>query len=75
MTWAMALVALLAVAHDAHAYRPFDGTDADVAEPGEIELHLGPLQGVRTHGANVYAPGLVFNYGLAQSETADAYWR
>jgi hypothetical protein len=53
-------------AHDAHAYRPFDGTDADVAEPDEIELDLGPLQGVRMHGDNVYTPGLVFNYGFSE---------
>lgn len=37
------LVSLLA-ARPAKAYRPFDGTDGDVADTGEFELELGPLQ-------------------------------
>jgi hypothetical protein len=28
----------------AWAYRPFDGTDGDVAAPGELAIELGPLQ-------------------------------
>jgi hypothetical protein len=47
------------------AYRPFDGTDADVAEPDTIELELGPLQAEHTGGASAYTPGGVFNYGVA----------
>lgn len=36
-----ALVVFLSRA--AFAYRPFDGTDADVAKEGEFELELGPV--------------------------------
>jgi hypothetical protein len=50
---------------DAHAYRPFDGTDADVAELHELELELGPAgyYGVagQTHD---FVAGGVINYGL-----------
>jgi len=27
----------------ARAYRPFDGTDAAVADKGEVEIELGPV--------------------------------
>lgn len=47
------------------AYRPFDGTDADVAETGEIELEVGPLQLERETGKTQYIPGFVFNDGIA----------
>jgi len=49
----------------AGAYRPFDQTDADVAELHEVEWELGPV-GVlfRSEGAS-YVPGLIFNYGFA----------
>jgi hypothetical protein len=32
---------------DVHAYRPFDGTDAAVAETGEMEIELGPVEYLR----------------------------
>lgn len=53
------------VARTAGAYRPFDQTDADVAELHEVEWELGPV-GVlwRGDGAS-YVPGLIFNYGFA----------
>ena len=57
-------VALACLASSAHAYRPFDGTDAAVAEEGVFELEAGAG---RTHIGNVYSqalPSLVFNYGL-----------
>lgn len=60
-----ALVALLGTRH-AIAYRPFDGTDADVAAPHEVELEVGPLGYERegpTH--SLVAPALVLNYGVA----------
>ena len=31
----------------AQAYRPFDGTDAAVAETGEVEIDLGPVEYLR----------------------------
>lgn len=49
----------------AFAYRPFDGTDAAVADPGELEVELQPAgvlgeQGTRT----LIAPWTVLNFGL-----------
>ncbi|HEX4422338.1 MAG TPA: hypothetical protein VH165_30705 [Kofleriaceae bacterium] len=49
----------------AHAYRPFDGTDADVATTGDLELEVGPAQLERLQGATTYTPGSVVNYGVA----------
>jgi hypothetical protein len=49
----------------AHAYRPFTGTDADVAARGEFELELGPLQFRRNVGRNqLLAPATVLNLGI-----------
>jgi len=49
----------------AQAYRPFDGTDADVAERGEFELELGPLGYFRLGDTNfLILPGAVLNYGI-----------
>jgi hypothetical protein len=47
------------------AYRPFDGTDAAVAELGEFELEAGA--GYRREGPlrNAVAPAAVFNLGIA----------
>jgi len=48
------------------AYRPFDGTDADVAAPREFELEAGPLGYAREgHERFLIGPALVLNYGLA----------
>ena len=50
------------------AYRPFDSTDADVVEPGEVEIELSPLSYRRCDGGSVLiAPAFVVNYGLAPS--------
>jgi hypothetical protein len=61
-----ALVAVICWAPLASAYRPFDGTDADVAELGQIELEIAPA-GYRQEGSSrfVVAPALVANYGFA----------
>jgi hypothetical protein len=51
----------------AWAYRPFDGTDAAVAAPGEVEIELQPAG--RLHdsgGTSLVAPATVFNYGLSE---------
>jgi hypothetical protein len=55
----------LSWAERASAYRPFDGTDANVAEPREVELEIGPV-GYERQGSDHYlvAPALVFNYGV-----------
>lgn len=60
------VVSTLVWATHALAYRPFDGTDADVAAPREFELEAGPL-GYLHEGATHFlvAPALVLNYGFA----------
>lgn len=58
-------LALLAYGDAALAYRPFDGTDADVAKAGEVEVELGPVQWLRANGKRfVHAPAAVVNIGL-----------
>jgi hypothetical protein len=49
----------------AWAYRPFDGTDAAVADPGEVEVELQPAGTLWVNSEpNLVAPALVYNYGL-----------
>ena len=62
----LAIAAWLAViSRPALGYRPFDGTDADVAALGEFELELGPLGYFRLGHTNLLiVPGAVLNYGL-----------
>ncbi len=45
----LVILGTVASATNSWAYRPFDGTDADVARVGEFELELGPV--------NWYSPG------------------
>jgi len=53
-------------AKEASAYRPFDGTDAAVADPGEMEIELGPAGYLREGSEHfLVAPAVVANYGLA----------
>lgn len=49
----------------AYAYRPFDGTDAAVAETGEVELEIGVI-GYQREGREKswLTPALVANWGL-----------
>ena len=57
--------AFVGVGGTAHAYRPFDGTDADVAPAGEFEWELGPAHFYRAAGASyIIAPATVLNLGL-----------
>jgi hypothetical protein len=55
----------LFAAPPANAYRPFDGTDAAVAEPDEFEIELGPA-GVRHEngGQTLVVPAIVLNLGV-----------
>jgi hypothetical protein len=58
---------VVTVAPPAWAYRPFTGTDAAGADPGEIELEIGPLGYLRTGGRDaLVAPALIANWGLAR---------
>src|SRR6266849_809218 len=50
----------------AWAYRPFDGTDAAVAAPGELEIELQPAGRLHEGGnTTLVAPATVINYGLS----------
>jgi len=60
----LVVLALLAAA-PAAAYRPFDGTDADVAGLGELEIELGPAQYLYARpGHSLIAPALILNLGV-----------
>ena len=64
----VALVALVTCSwpRDVWGYRPFDGTDADVAAPEEVEIEVGPAGYQRRRAAQSWiAPALVLNYGVA----------
>ncbi|HEX3774287.1 MAG TPA: hypothetical protein VHV51_07470 [Polyangiaceae bacterium] len=58
---------MLSATQRAFAYRPFDGTDAAVAELGHFELELGPAHYYRL-GSHDYliAPATVLNLGFAR---------
>jgi hypothetical protein len=63
---ALAAAAVSLWSGEAGAYRPFDGTDAAVAETGEIEIELGPVEYLREGAAHMlFAPDLRVNYGFA----------
>src|ERR1700746_2998679 len=50
---------------EAQAYRPFDGTDAAVAETGEMEIELGPVEYLREGpDRTLFAPDARINYGF-----------
>jgi len=62
----MLVAAVLAWPNSAFAYRPFDSTDAAVAEDGQWEVELGPLNWRHNDdGTQWIAPGLIVNYGFA----------
>jgi len=59
---------LIAWSGPAWAYRPFDGTDAAVAEPGEMEIELQPAGAQRASSqTTLIAPATVINYGFAKN--------
>src|SRR5438105_7745125 len=59
--------AAIALASPAFAYRPFDGTDGDVADVGEFELEMGPAQYLsNSEGRYLMAPATVLNLGVAR---------
>ena len=52
----------------AFAYRPFDSTDAAVADLGELEVELGPIGFRRNYSERtLIAPGFVVNYGFMKN--------
>jgi hypothetical protein len=58
------LAGWLLEARAAHAYRPFDGTDGDVAETGEFELEIGPLQYAQQGKDKFLSSPTVLNLGV-----------
>jgi hypothetical protein len=67
---AAGLVSILAAgwAPRAVAYRPFDGTDAAVSEPGQLEIELGPAEFLwEGSDRTLFAPNLRLNYGFAEN--------
>ena len=62
---AAAAMHVLLLSSRALAYRPFDGTDADVADLGTIELEVGPVAYLHTgSGSQLVVPAFIFNYGF-----------
>src|SRR5256885_1387393 len=62
-TGALVIVAAL----PARAYRPFNSTDAAVADLGKVEIELGPVGLVEEGGDRfVVAPSLILNWGFAE---------
>ena len=47
------------------AYRPFDGTDAAVADVGEVEIEFQPIGTIRAGGTTKCLSDGIFNYGFA----------
>jgi hypothetical protein len=63
----LVIASLLVVERDALAYRPFDGTDADVAAYGHLEWELGPTHYYREGDSNfLIAPATVLNLGIVK---------
>ena len=59
---------LLGWTSEAFAYRPFDGTDAAVADPGEVEVELQPAGAQWSREQNLLiAPAVVYNYGFLEN--------
>jgi hypothetical protein len=61
------VLAISLCARPAAAYRPFDGTDAAVADVHETEVELQPFGYQRTGSqSSAVAPFVVYNYGFAE---------
>lgn len=66
--FATVLFAALAPPREASAYRPFDLTDAAVADFRETEIEFGPVQFRRDDsGSTLIAPAVVYNYGFTKN--------
>jgi hypothetical protein len=59
-------IIITALSRTALAYRPFDGTDAAVAKPGELEGELAPADLLREHSQSTVISGFaILNFGIA----------
>jgi hypothetical protein len=60
-------LAALLFARSTYAYRPFNSTDAAVAERGEMELECGPFgYVVDADGRFLVVPSFILNFGIAE---------
>jgi hypothetical protein len=63
----VASLCLVAAATPAFAYRPFDGTDAAVADPGTMEVEFQPAGGLHDEsGSTLIAPATRLNFGVTE---------
>src|SRR6184192_4407658 len=61
-------LALLICIAPASAYRPFDGTDAAVADKDKVEIELQPAGFLKDwSGKTLIAPAARFNYGMTET--------
>jgi hypothetical protein len=58
------LASSLLTARNSYAYRPFEGTDGDVAEFGEFELELGAVDYLKQGPSQTLLTPLVLNLGV-----------
>jgi hypothetical protein len=58
-------IVVLAAASPASAYRPFDGTDAAVADLGEVEIEFQPIGAIRP-GQTKPISDAILNFGFAE---------
>jgi hypothetical protein len=66
LSWIAAVVACAALwAAPAAAYRPFDGTDAAVADFGEVEIEFQPIGAIHAGSTKALTDAIV-NYGFAE---------
>src|SRR5262249_42593222 len=64
----LVFLSLTAGVGPASAYRPFDGTDAAVAEQGKMEIEMQPAGGFKdASGTTLVAPATRFNYGISET--------
>jgi hypothetical protein len=62
---ACVVLGIVTAAEKANAYRPFDGTDAEVAGVGEFELEIGPAHFYSQGGVHyLVSPATVLNFGF-----------
>jgi len=67
-------VALVVGLRDAAAIRPFDGTDASVADAGTVEFEMGPVDWIGVGGGeDALAPLAVVSIGVARDWELSAY--
>ena len=61
----MIVACVVAWAAPAAAYRPFDGTDAAVADVGELEIEFQPIGALRAVSTKALTDA-IFNFGFAE---------